>query len=161
VEVPDQSLRRQSIAERLLCSLDAVRAKLTAAGVSLAYVFGSAAQGRERPDSDLDVAVLFADDVPRERYGELRVQLLTELVGLTHTNDVDLVVLNEAPPLLAFQVIDGGRLLLGDRREQVRFETRAIQRYIDTAPIRRKLEAALRARVAAQTEADLRSTGRW
>lgn len=129
--------------------------------MTLAYLFGSVAQGRERADSDLDVAVQFGDPIAPERYGELRVQILTDLVGLTHTDDVDLVVLDDASPLLAFKVIDTGRLFLGERLQQVRFEVRTIQRYIDTAPLRRKLEAALCARVASQTEADVRSTGRW
>lgn len=91
MSAPEYSPPRGTIAARFEASIDAVRAELAQAGVSLAYLFGSVAQGRERPDSDLDVAVLFADDVPRERYGDLRVHLLTELVGLTHTDDVDLV----------------------------------------------------------------------
>lgn len=51
---------------------------------------------------------------------------------------VDLVVLNEAPPLLAHEAIrDGQRLVCVDEDERVRFETRAIAKYLDTAHLRR------------------------
>jgi hypothetical protein len=55
-------------------------------------------------------------------------------------------------------------LFLGERLDQVHFEVRAIQRYIDTKPLRQKLEAVLRARftgAAAGTQPDGSKPGRW
>jgi predicted nucleotidyltransferase len=131
------------IASSLESNREAVRTLLEGAGVKLAYVFGSAVRGNERGDSDLDIAILLGRSVPRERYGEIRLHLLTELVGMTHVNDIDLVILNDAPPLLAHQVITTGRLILGARSEQVGFEVEAIKRYIDTRPLRAHLARAL------------------
>src|SRR5262245_8794448 len=96
----------ETISQRFDANAETIRAILEASGARLAYLFGSVANGKERLDSDLDVAVLFSNEIPKERYGEIQVRLLTELVGLTHTNDVDLVILNDAPPLLSFQVVD-------------------------------------------------------
>jgi len=75
---------------------------------------------------------------PRERYGEARVQLISELMSVFGSNDVDVVILDEAPPLLTYEgVIQGGRLLyIKDRLARIRFEVRAFQEYVDTAPLR-------------------------
>jgi predicted nucleotidyltransferase len=138
-----------TIADRFAQNIDAIRRVLAAEGARLAYVFGSAATGRERPDSDLDVAVLLGPEVTRGRFGDVRLQLLTELVGLTHTNDVDLVILNEAPPLLAFEVIRTERPFLGTKEARVPFEVRVIQRLIDTQPLRDYLALDLKRRIQA------------
>jgi hypothetical protein len=138
----------EKLATRVQGILEAIRALLQSASVELAYLFGSAASGLDRADSDLDIAVLLSRSVPRERHAEIRLRLTTELVGLTHTNDVDVVVLNEAPPLLAHQVITKGRVLLGERRVQTRFEVNAIQRYIDTKLLREYCARALERRLS-------------
>lgn len=149
-----------SIAARVEENLEDIRTAFRAAGVVLAYLFGSAARRLEKADSDLDVAVLFGREVPQTRYGEIRVRLLTELVGLTHTNDVDLVILNSTPPLLSYQVISTGQLLLGSQTERVRFELDAVKRYIDTRPLRAYLAKALKRRVSEEPPRE-RSSGRW
>jgi len=82
-------------------------------------------------------------------------------VGLTHTNDVDLVLLDEEPPLLAYEVITTGRLLLGDRKEQVRFEIEAIRHLIDTIPIRRTVEEAILRRIGERAKGLKGGAGRW
>jgi hypothetical protein len=101
------------------------------------------------------VAVLRAPDVLRERYGEVRVQLIGELMSVFDSNSVDVVILNEASPLLTYEgVIRGGRLLFErDRLARIRFEVRAFQEYVDTAPLReiqnRYLKEAIQKRAAA------------
>ncbi len=125
------------------------------AGAEVVYLFGSQARGRPWAESDVDLAVLLGPSVPRERYGEVRVQLISELMSVFGSNDVDVVVLNEAPPLLTYEgVIQGGRLLYErDRLDRIRFEVRAFQEYVDTAPLReiqnRYLREAIRTRAAA------------
>lgn len=150
-----------TISSRLEGQLEPARALLERAGARLAYVFGSAAHGLERPDSDLDVAVLLSPEVPQDHHGPIRLQLTTELVGLTHTNDVDVVVLNQAPPLLAFQVISTGRLILGERRERVEFEVRTIQRYIDSRPLRERIGRAMLDRLGELSPRGAIGTGKW
>jgi hypothetical protein len=105
--------------------------------------------------------------VSRERYGKIRVQLIGELMGLFESNSIDVVILNDAPPLLTYEgVIQGGRLLLEkDRLARIRFEVRAFQEYVDTAPLReiqnRYLKEAIRERAGALDPGDTKQGHKW
>ncbi len=103
--------------------------------VIFAYLFGSQARGDVGRLSDLDIAVCFAETVgPDERF-ELRLEVLGELTDLFKTDDVDLIVFNDAPPLLTHRVLKEGLLLFSaDDRIRVEFETRAELRYLDWKP---------------------------
>ena len=111
--------------------------------VSAAYVFGSVAAGRARPDSDLDVAVLLD---PRVRHGDAltrRLQLMADLGAALGRSDVDVVILNDAPLLLAHRVLSRGRLVFArSAAARVRFQVRTAARYLDFVPV---LEAHVRA----------------
>ncbi|MGI8845354.1 MAG: type VII toxin-antitoxin system MntA family adenylyltransferase antitoxin [Thermoleophilaceae bacterium] len=125
---------------------------LDRAPVVAAYLFGSQASGAAGPLSDVDVAVVTASPAPASPgvapRGELRAQLRATAAGALGTEEVDLVLLDGAPPLLCHRVLRGGVLLL-DRnpRERVRFETRALLDYLDTAPLRETLAAGRRERL--------------
>lgn len=77
-----------------------------------AYLSGSRAQGRQRPESDVDVAV-YVDGARAEdgRWG-YRAMLTTELMTALEADDVDVVALNRAPALLYHRVPRDGVLLL-------------------------------------------------
>jgi predicted nucleotidyltransferase len=111
---------------------------LAAHGVVLAYLFGSQAEGTAGPLSDVDIAVLLEPQVDRERWFQVRLDLTNELMGLFHRDKVDVVILNEAPPVLAYEVIQFGQLLHetipGTR---IDFEVATTHRYMDTQPLRR------------------------
>lgn len=116
--------------------------------VRLAYVFGSVARERARSTSDLDVAILFADEAPP---GTL--DLLTEDLEDASGRRVDLVDLAQAPPLLAHQIISKGTCLVCRRAaERARFETRTVLRYLDTAHLRQIQHAYLRKRTQARDD---------
>lgn len=118
--------------------LQAAAATCANAGAELVYLFGSQARGRPWAESDVDLAVLLGPEVSRQQYGKIRAQLIGELMSVFESNNVDVVILNEAPPLLTYEgVIRGGWLLLEkDRLARIRFEVRAFQEYVDTAPLR-------------------------
>ena len=108
-----------------------------------AYLFGSHARGQTQLHSDVDVAVYVdaarADDTG---YG-YRASLTTDLMAGLGFNDVDVVVLNRAPPLLYHRVLrDGVRLLARDLRATTTREGRALSRYCDFVPQLAKMEAA-------------------
>ena len=132
----------RTMAEKLDSAMTGLHGIFSSHGVVLGYVFGSVAQARERADSDLDIAVLLRNDVPRENDFDVELLLNTEIVGCTHVNDVDVVILNRAPPLLAYEVIARGRLIYGRKEDRVAYEVRAIQEFIDTQPIRAAQEEA-------------------
>jgi predicted nucleotidyltransferase len=117
--------------------------------VLVAYLFGSAVRGRPGPLSDVDVAVLLAEG--GHRTGR-RLDLIGDLAAAAGTDEIDLVVLNEAPNELAFRVIRDGRVLLcRDERARVRHRARTILEYLDLEPLRRALAEGLRRRLAEGT----------
>jgi predicted nucleotidyltransferase len=106
--------------------------------VQAAYLFGSVATGRARPDSDIDVAVLVSRRIMRRDPFKYRVDLMTDLMRVLNRNDVDLVLLNEAPPLLAHRVLSKGKLILEHSASaRVAFQVQTVNRYLDSQPMRR------------------------
>src|SRR5262245_56468417 len=101
--------------------------------VTTVYLFGSTARGTRRADSDVDVGVLVEGQPPRTIDG-LKLDLQGELErALGH--EVQLVVLNGAPPDLVHRVLRDGKLLLDrDPSKRIRFETNARREYFDVLP---------------------------
>ena len=108
-------------------------------GVVASYLFGSQTTGKAGPLSDIDLAVLFEQAIPKNHWGKLKLHLLTELIGFFRSNRVDLVCLNEAPPFLAYEeIIRSGKLIFSKNDDQrLLFEIQAFHRYVDTEPLRR------------------------
>lgn len=107
----------------------------TQTDVVAAYLFGSLAEGRATARSDVDIAILLADAPDPVAAGERQLALMGELEGFTD-RDLDVVILNIAPPILQHQVLRCGRLLYErDQRARVEFEVRAGQIYTDLKPM--------------------------
>lgn len=111
-------------------------------GVVSVYLFGSHAEKRSHRESDVDVGVL----LDRERYSEardrfdLRVRLSSELMHALQARDIDLVILNDAPPELGRRIVTEGRRLFCVDPEADRAYVRDIQlRYADIAPFLRRM----------------------
>ena len=80
-------------------------------GVTSAYLFGSVARDQTHRQSDLDLGVLLdwnAHPSARDRFEE-RIRLTAEVGVALRRNDVDLVILNDAPPHLAREIVTRGR----------------------------------------------------
>ncbi len=103
--------------------------------IQAAYIFGSVAQGRARPDSDIDVGVLLGRRLPEARALRYRLTLAGELGAALHRNDVQLVILNDATPLLAQRALSRGVLVFQrSRAARVRFHVATARRYEDMVP---------------------------
>jgi len=110
--------------------------------------FGSKARGKARPGSDVDVAVLLDGEISLVE--ELRLR--AEVVETLRRDDVDLVVLNQAPPLLRYEVIAAGaRLFARDEEAADRYEERAARECFDTAHLRRTQQRLAREAREAET----------
>jgi predicted nucleotidyltransferase len=103
------------------------------ADLCCAYLFGSQARGRAGPASDIDLAILLANDPPPTLAG---LQLdLADRLSAELGRQVDLVVLNRAPVDLIHRVLREGELVFErDRAARVRFEVRARNEYFDLLP---------------------------
>ncbi|MEW6080283.1 MAG: nucleotidyltransferase domain-containing protein [Bacillota bacterium] len=105
--------------------------------VSALFLFGSYAEDRQGAASDVDLAVLLDDDLPRHLRSDKRLDLLALATTTLATDEVDLVVLNDAPASLAYRVFGQGRLLYerpGLREVRVRFQARTYSNYLDFLP---------------------------
>ena len=104
--------------------------------IAAAYVFGSVASGRTRKDSDIDVAVLLTRPLPAHRAITYRLKLMADLGSALHRSDVDVVVLNDASPLLAHRVLSRGRRVFErSKSARVRFQVQTANRYADVIPM--------------------------
>ena len=114
---------------------------LAAQGVSgliVLYLFGSAAEGRLRAESDIDLAFLAMSDARPLRVFDAAQALATVL-----HRDVDLVDLSEASTVMRAQVIGKGRRIhVADEYQANLFEAHALSDY---ARMQEERSAALRA----------------
>lgn len=101
------------------------------AAVLLVYLFGSRASNQAGAGSDYDLGVLLdrQEDSPAGR-----ARLTHELVVILGTSAVDVVFLNQAPPELAFAVIQGQLLYERDLAARVEYEAYVMGRYYDYLP---------------------------
>jgi len=115
--------------------------------VTYAILFGSKARGTAHGSSDTDVAIGLA------RGAWLSAPELGDLVSRLETvagGRVDLVLLDEAGPSLAYRAFRDGRVIFErDHRALVERKARAILEYLDFRPVeetftRRVLQAARR-----------------
>src|SRR5437773_8086069 len=105
--------------------------------IVFAYLFGSGATGDLKPLSDIDVAV-YLDEVADPVVAKLEViGLVTEHL---RTDEVDIVVLNDAPTALIGRVL-GSRRVIVDRTPFLRhrFESRALREFFDFRIVEHRL----------------------
>ncbi|HET7701680.1 MAG TPA: HepT-like ribonuclease domain-containing protein [Candidatus Limnocylindria bacterium] len=101
--------------------------------VDAAYTQGSA-QGRRLAGnfSDLDVALLLLDKVKANEFFDYQVYFVSELSKTLETQELDVVILNQASLLRRAQVIRTWNVLYQrDAKRRVQWETRAVMDYLD------------------------------
>jgi predicted nucleotidyltransferase len=109
-------------------------------GLVAAMVIGSQARGHAGPLSDVDVAYWHEPSLDAAERLRLRLDLAHDAARALATDEIDVIPLNQASPLLRQRAIrDGKRLLDRDPRSRIRLETRAIIEYLDTIPLRAEL----------------------
>ncbi|MGC8781191.1 MAG: type VII toxin-antitoxin system MntA family adenylyltransferase antitoxin [Anaerolineae bacterium] len=117
------------------------------ADVMAAYLFGSTARGEANHLSDVDIAVLLDPVVEGEAAVERQLQLMIDLDRFAD-REVQVLILNHAAPLLAYQVIRDGKLLFErDRAGRIAFEVRAMKLYFDLQPMLALQDRALLTRI--------------
>lgn len=124
-ELPGVEVLRTELKELLASETD----------VEFAYLFGSVVKGRARAGSDVDVAVHLEGDDPARRFDR---QLELEARGERGLGrPVQVVVLNDAPLELRFNVLSHGLVLAArDDAARRRFYVDTGRRYYDMQPAR-------------------------
>ena len=101
--------------------------------IAFALVFGSQVRGSAHAQSDVDIAIGLVEGA---RLDTLEVGELISRLESVAGRAVDLVLLDEAPPGLAFRVVRDGRVILvRDRLALTARRARAILDYLDFQPI--------------------------
>jgi predicted nucleotidyltransferase len=106
-----------------------------------AYLFGSQAEGRSHRESDIDIGILLpyaADQSRRDRF-EAGVALTSHLIAGLHRNEIDVVVLNDAPPHFARRIVTRGhRVACTDQASDHAFVRDVQLRAADLEPFLRR-----------------------
>jgi uncharacterized protein len=97
--------------------------------LQFALLFGSWARGQARADSDVDVAVMPCGDWPLGAELDLQGRLVRALGA-----SVDVVRLDRAPTLLAWEVVSDGIEVCGDPSRLARYQARVALDHADAGP---------------------------
>ena len=96
-----------------------------------AYIFGSEAKGTSGLLSDIDIAVFVHAGVNKAERFDLRLRLSNELSAIMKKM-VDLVVMNDSPVQLSYEIIRHGKLIFcSDKSTKVDLEVNILSRYLD------------------------------
>lgn len=100
-------------------------------GLRLILQFGSTVRGMTHDRSDLDLAVqLNSFPVSLQTILEIQEALQVQFAG----NEVDLVIVNRANPLLLQKIVESCRLLFGTPQDFARLRLHAFKAYQDFRP---------------------------
>jgi len=100
--------------------------------VKLAYLFGSVAEGKEGKLSDVDLAVFLDESLSKPDRFNLQLKLMSEMSIILKTDKVDLVIMNDAPISLNYEIIKANHpLLVRDEGKKIDFEHRILSIYLD------------------------------
>jgi len=115
--------------------------------IQFAILFGSIAKGTSNKLSDVDIAVMlapgFKDSSPYGYQATLTADLMQEL----KRNDVDVVILNEAPIPLKYEILRYGDFVhIRDKQARIQFQVDTPNQYEDFKQLYRVHEEAFHQR---------------
>jgi predicted nucleotidyltransferase len=94
--------------------------------------FGSLAAGELKPLSDLDFGVLVSKQIDKEKRFDKHLELIGLFTEIFQTEEVDLVMFNDAPMRFSHKIIASGKLLYcADRPELTDFIEKTVKRHLD------------------------------
>lgn len=117
-----------------------VRRAVEGQPVLVVWLFGSAARGEQRPDSDTDLAVLVEASLPPGERLDLRLRLVEQLQR-DGAPQPDVVFVDEAPLRLRARVASEGRVLFSrDEPARVAWTSRVFREHADFAVLQDELD---------------------
>lgn len=122
------------VAPDILQRVAAEVAEVAAAYPELAavWVFGSVARGGARPDSDLDVALLFRERGQGLREHHRAMRMLALQLEARSGRSIDLVAFESQGPILRYRILSEGVCVYeADRERRVDAESDTYPRYFD------------------------------
>lgn len=112
-------------------------------GIKAVYLFGSAASGSIKPDSDLDIGIVPADRAIHNR----KLDILTDLASIGFCN-VDLVFLDVQDIVLRFEIVKHNNVIYQtDDFDSGEFFSLTLRQYSDFLPYLKVQREALKKRI--------------
>jgi uncharacterized protein YutE (UPF0331/DUF86 family) len=101
--------------------------------VNAAYLAGSLSNRTSFGHlTDIDVAILLMDQIKSDQFLDYQLYFFSEMAKRLESDNIDVVILNQASLLLKLQVIKYGQILFSrDEKQRVSFETKAVMDYLD------------------------------
>ncbi len=82
--------------------------------------------------SDVDIAILLMEQIKSDQFLDYQLYFFSELAKRLESDNIDVMILNQASLLLKLQVIKYGQILFSrDEKLRVAFETKAVMDYLD------------------------------
>src|ERR1700738_4844709 len=82
--------------------------------------------------TDVDIAILLMEQIKSDQFLDYQLYFFSELAKRLESDNIDVVILNQASMLLKLQVIKYGQILYSrDEKQRVMFETKAVMDYLD------------------------------
>ncbi|MDI6641377.1 MAG: nucleotidyltransferase domain-containing protein [Elusimicrobiota bacterium] len=97
--------------------------------ISLVYLFGSYATKNIGPMSDLDIAILWAEE--EKSYLVKSCELGNKIADTLNDENIQVVPLNDQGLSFCFNVIYTGICIYGSEELRVKFETSILNQYLD------------------------------
>lgn len=114
------------------------------------YLFGSHARGKTWNKSDIDLAVLLKEGFsPRKQFAK-RLKLMALAASTLKTADVDLVIMNQSPTFLNYNIFREGQLLYeskAGKTQRVSFQARTYDAHFDYQPVAKIFRDAMIKRI--------------
>ena len=108
-------------------------------GADIIFLFGSVISDGFREDSDIDIGVYFES----REYDKNSVYDV--IIDFFRTERIDVAFLNEAAPLLLYQVVKKGKLMAyKSYPKMVEFQLRCLKKYWETSKFRKMKEHVLK-----------------
>lgn len=98
-----------------------------------AYLYGSYGTEAQTPLSDVDLAVLLAPETKRTLFKQIEIE--SDIAKICRSDEINVLLLNDAPLFLQFKVISAGRLLYERDAEAIsKFQEIICKLYADFMP---------------------------
>ncbi len=105
----------------------------TQSPVNAAYLAGSLSNRTSFGHlTDVDIAILLMEQIKSDQFLDYQLYFFSELAKRLESDNIDVMILNQASLLLKLQVIKYGQILFSrDEKQRVSFETKAVMDYLD------------------------------
>ena len=109
--------------------LNAIAYLQSRSDIDFAYLFGSFGKGKPLPLSDVDIAIYLREALDVQ---EKKMEILGVLMDLLKTDEIDLVILNEATITLRMKILESKKVIV-DHNPFLRhhFESLTMREFFD------------------------------